>query len=152
MNTGVPVLSSGGKMDTIRWVHLSDIHFSADENNEMKRMRDSLLEKLWEMSQEHEFDAVFITGDLTYQGGYYDYNLKKFIEALIYLLKLTPDELFIIPGNHDLARSHSRDLAVAETRKRGFEFGKDNISQLQKDFSKYNIFYMNSLIDFRLSL
>ena len=128
-------------MDTIRWVHLSDIHFSADENNEMKRMRDSLLEKLWEMSQEHEFDAVFITGDLTYQGGYYDFNLKKFIEALIYILKLTPDELFMIPGNHDLARSHSRDLAVAETRKRGFEFGKDNIRQLQKDFSKYNIFY-----------
>ena len=117
-------------MDTIRWVHLSDIHFSADENNEMKRMRDSLLEKLWEMSQEHEFDAVFITGDLTYQGGYYDFNLKKFIEALIYILKLTPDELFMIPGNHDLARSHSRDLAVAETRKSGFEYEKE-ITELQ---------------------
>lgn len=128
-------------MDMIRWIHLSDIHFSGNEGYAIKRMRDTILEKIKEISRSKDFDMAFITGDFAYQGGTYDSNLKKFVESLIEVLGISTDELFIIPGNHDLSRSQMRTLAVEGTRKVGFEFEKKTIEQIQKDFKKYRTFY-----------
>ncbi len=128
-------------MDTLRWIHLSDIHFSGDESYEIKRMRDSLVEKLKEISQEQKFDMVIITGDLTYQGGAYDSKLKTFIESLQNVLNVSKDDLFFIPGNHDLKRTQVRTLAIEGIKRDGFKFEKDTIDQLKKDFKKYNMFY-----------
>ena len=84
---------------------------------------------------------VFITGDLAFQGGAYDSNLKIFIETLMEMLTISPDELFMIPGNHDLCRSQMRTLTIEGARKGDFKFEKDTIKQLQKDFKKYKTFY-----------
>lgn len=48
-------------MDTVRWIHLSDIHFKGSEQYENKRMRDCLLDKLKEVSKEKNIDMIFIT-------------------------------------------------------------------------------------------
>lgn len=128
-------------MDTLRWIHLSDIHFSGDESYAIKRMRDSLVEKLKDISKGQKFDMVIITGDLSYQGGAYDVKLKKFIESLENVLNISPDNLFIIPGNHDLKRTQVRALAIEGTKKEGFIFENDTVDQLKKDFRKYNVFY-----------
>lgn len=128
-------------MDTLRWIHLSDIHFSGDESYAIKRMRDSLVEKLKDISIGQKFDMVIITGDLSYQGGAYDAKLKNFIESLKNVLNISSDNLFIIPGNHDLKRTQVRTLAIEGTRKDGFIFENDTIDQLKKDFRKYNAFY-----------
>lgn len=128
-------------MDILRWIHLSDIHFSGDESYAIKRMRDSLVEKLKELSQGQNFDMVIITGDLTYQGGAYDAKLKKFIESLQNVLNVSKDDLFLIPGNHDLKRTQVRTLSIEGTRRDGFVFENNTIDQLKKDFRKYNVFY-----------
>lgn len=36
-------------MDTLRWLHLSDVHFSDGESYEIKRMRDSIIDKMKEV-------------------------------------------------------------------------------------------------------
>lgn len=128
-------------MDTLRWLHLSDIHFSGDESYAINRMRDSLIEKLKDISQEQKFDMIIITGDLAYQGGAYDTKLKKFIGLLQSVLNVSKDNLFLIPGNHDLKRTQVRSLAIEGTRRDGFVFENITIEQLKKDFKKYNVFY-----------
>ena len=128
-------------MDILRWIHLSDIHFSRKEKYATQRMQDTILEKIGEVSKGKPIDMVFITGDLAFQGGAYDSNLKMFIETLMEMLTISPDELFMIPGNHDLCRSQMRTLTIEGTRKGDFKFEKDTIKQLQKDFKKYKAFY-----------
>ncbi len=128
-------------MDKLRWIHLSDIHFSNGEGYEIKRMRDSIIEKLKEVFGKNKMDFVVISGDLVYQGGSYDANLKKFLDALIDVSGINIDDLFIVPGNHDLKRSQTRTLLLNGMRTENFKFEKETINQLQKDFKKYNTFY-----------
>ena len=128
-------------MNMLRWIHLSDIHFSGNEGYAIKRMRDTILEKIGQVSKGKQFDMAFITGDLAYQGGAYDSNLKKFIETLMEVLGISSDELFMIPGNHDLDRSQLRTLIIDGTRKEDFKFEEDTIGQLQNSFKKYKTFY-----------
>lgn len=92
-------------MDTLRWLHLSDVHFSDGESYEIKRMRDSIIDKMKEVFEKNKVDFVVLSGDLAYQGGGYDANLKKFIESLVDVSGVSIDELFIVPGNHDLKRT-----------------------------------------------
>lgn len=128
-------------MNLLRWIHLSDIHFSGEEEYATKRMRDTIIEQIEEVVNNKKVNMAFITGDLSYQGGAYDANLKQFIDSLLNTLGISSDELFIVPGNHDLSRTQVRRLTIEGTRKDNFKFEKDTIEQLQKDFKKYNAFY-----------
>ena len=121
-------------MDTLRWIHLSDIHFSGNEEYATRRMRDTILDKIGEISQGKHFDMAFITGDLAYQGEGYDTNLKKFIETLVEVLGISSNELFVIPGNHDLGRSQLRTLIIEGTRKEDFKFEKKYYRAVTKRF------------------
>ncbi len=97
-------------MNTLRWLHMSDIHFKGNEQYETKRMRDSLIEELKKVSIEKNIDLIFITGDLAYQGLGYDKDLEKFIQAILSSTGATLDNLFIVPGNHDLKRSQTEKI------------------------------------------
>ncbi|MCM1560834.1 MAG: metallophosphoesterase [Butyrivibrio sp.] len=128
-------------MSLLRWIHLSDIHFSKEEGYATKRMRDTIIEQVGKVVNNKKVDIVFITGDLAYRGGAYNTNLKQFIDSLLNILRISPGELFIVPGNHDLARSQVRSLTIEGTRKNNFNFEKNTIEQLKKDFKKYSDFY-----------
>lgn len=128
-------------MEKLRWIHLSDIHFSNEEGYEIKRMRDSIIEKLKQVFEKNKMDFVVISGDLVYQSGSYDANLNKFLDALINVSGINIDDLFIVPGNHDLKRSQTRTVLLNGMRTEDFKFEKETINQLQKDFKKYNTFY-----------
>ena len=128
-------------MDTLRWLHLSDVHFSDGESYEIKRMRDSIIDKMKEVFEKNKVDFVVLSGDLAYQGGGYDANLKKFIESLVDVSGVSIDELFIVPGNHDLKRTQMRSVLLNGMRTEQFKFEKETIEQLQKDFKKYMTFY-----------
>lgn len=62
-------------MDKLRWIHLSDIHFSGDEDYEVTRMRDSIADKLKELTEGKIINFVVVSGDLVYQNGSYDAKL-----------------------------------------------------------------------------
>ena len=128
-------------MESLRWIHLSDIHFRGNEEYETKRMRDSLIETLIKISIDKSFDMIFFTGDLAYQGVGYDQELVDFVDKLISNLKVPIDNVFIIPGNHDLKRSQSRKFIVQGVRDSKGDFEEDTIQNLQKGFVNYYSFY-----------
>lgn len=87
-------------------MHLSDIHFGY-ENASVDTMRKKLLEKA--RSFEH-IDCLFITGDLRYgKNAPFEYPQETldFLLELRSALNLRPNDIYIVPGNHDLERSSS---------------------------------------------
>lgn len=128
-------------MNRLRWLHLSDIHFKGNEQYETKRMRDNLINELKKLSSEKRFDFIFITGDLAYKGLGYDKALEKFIQEILSSTGAALDDLFIIPGNHDLKRSQQRTFSIEGLRKDGVKFENDTIETLDKGFVQFKKFY-----------
>lgn len=128
-------------MNTLRWLHMSDIHFRGNEQYETKRMRDSLIQELQKVSTEKNIDFIFITGDLAYQGLGYDKALEEFIQNILNSTGVASDNLFIIPGNHDLKRSQQRKFSLEGLRKDGVKLENDTIETLDKGFALYKKFY-----------
>ena len=128
-------------MDKLRWIHLSDIHFSGDEDYEVTRMRDSIADKLKELIDGKIINFVVVSGDLVYRNGSYDAKLKKFIESVEHICNVSSDNLFIVPGNHDIKRNQARTVLLDGIRRENFKFEKDTVEQLEKDFKKYKSFF-----------
>lgn len=127
-------------MDKLEWIHLSDVHFSGNEGYEIRRMRDSIINKLKEIIADRVISFVVVSGDLVYQNGTYDSQLKKFLDSIMEICNITKDNLFIVPGNHDLKRNQPRILLLNGIRKDNFKFEHETMKQLQKDFKKYKTF------------
>lgn len=98
-------------METIRFVHCSDIHFEKDNKEGFSlRVLNPFLQQLKEINNEKRIDFLCITGDLINQGtGGYESSSKAFdafskiiIEAIKSTINLTNDNIFITPGNHDV--------------------------------------------------
>lgn len=87
----------------MRWMHLSDIHFGYT-NASVDTMRKKLLEKARGLEQ---VDCLFITGDLRYgknAPSEYPQETLDFLLDLRAALNITPNDVYIVPGNHDLER------------------------------------------------
>lgn len=128
-------------MRKLRWIHLSDIHFSDYEDYEIVRMRDSLVSKIKELFEKKNVDFIVVSGDLAYQGGTYNAELKSFLDEVLKVTKIETSNLHIVPGNHDIKRSQIRTVLLSGIRTEDFKFETDTLQQLQKDFNKYNSFY-----------
>ena len=87
-------------MHKIRWIQLSDLHLGNDEAVDTRRMRQKLPDYIAILAQ--PFDYMFYTGDVK------EWN-KDFSQAPRYLTSLCEAEgvplenLYIVPGNHDVA-------------------------------------------------
>jgi len=89
--------------DTIKILHLSDLHF--DENTDIRTKGRHLIEDV-KWSKGLAFSAIeylVVTGDFTHKG-----NIKGFEKALEYIsyltseLNLSAERCILVPGNHDL--------------------------------------------------
>ena len=101
-------------MNTITWLHLSDLHYKKeDEYN-----RQVVLAALWEDIEKRttrispdleNIDFILFTGDVAYHGESIEYKLavKNFFKPLLKAANLDSEDnsrLFIVPGNHDIKR------------------------------------------------
>lgn len=96
-------------MSTITWLHLSDLHFRAeeqhtwDENIVLKAL-------LTDISERREQDAlrpdfIVVTGDIAFSGKSAEYDLARgFFDDLLKTTDLEKERLFLVPGNHDVDR------------------------------------------------
>lgn len=100
----------------LNWVHLSDIHFTYKDYC-TNTMRNLLLKYLKSLSSNQKFDFIVITGDIVFQGGKYENDLINFINDILSSLNLTKNELYIVPGNHDLKRDKMTSLALENLAK-----------------------------------
>lgn len=80
-------------MSKIRWVHISDLHLDATGNAEW-----NLLQKRFPFPP---IDFLVFTGDLHQFGQDYEKNLS-FLNRLKKDYRLSANDIFIVPGNHDV--------------------------------------------------
>ncbi len=100
------------------YLHLSDLHFGlpkpGDRHNQptvLTALRDEFATLSSKTLPPPE--AIFITGDIAYSGKAADYEqASKWIDELLKTLGLTPDRVFVVPGNHDVNRDIDADRKV----------------------------------------
>jgi len=87
------------------WLHISDLHISKKWTMD----REIVINAFWLdvqdlVSKIGPVDCVFLTGDVAYFGESDDYDLaiKTFFNPLRKHLEVDSDQVFIIPGNHDV--------------------------------------------------
>ena len=95
-------------------LHLSDLHERASREQELWRRRrvlgDGFLANLDELLTDGAIDLVCLTGDLADWGLPAEYDAAgSFLAAVMERLKLPRERLFLVPGNHDIARKQSAD-------------------------------------------
>lgn len=98
----------------LRILHLSDLHDRGPREREPWRRRRVLGEaweqNLGELQQDGPIDLVCMTGDVADWGQEQEYAaVTPFLETLLTRLTLQKERLFVIPGNHDIARNIAPD-------------------------------------------
>ena len=91
----------------ITWLHLSDIHFRESDSYDENIVLKSLLEDVERRVREDNLqpDFIAITGDVAFSGQKVEYEMaRSFLDRLLDLTELQRDQLFIVPGNHDVDR------------------------------------------------
>lgn len=97
----------------LRWLHISDVHFSFSAQFDQNRLAGSLCESLPKLVQRYgAIDFVVFSGDVAQRGRAEEYNkATEFFSEILSLLSLPIDRLVIVPGNHDVDRRASNGLA-----------------------------------------
>ncbi|MCL2685368.1 MAG: metallophosphoesterase [Candidatus Bathyarchaeota archaeon] len=89
-------------MGTIKWVQLADVHFGSPDSHSVKTMRACFLDCCRKLQG---IDYLFITGDLRFGKNYpekYPDGTVKFLQDVQQALGISPDDTFMVPGNHDV--------------------------------------------------
>lgn len=129
----------------LNWLHLSDIHFNY-ENYDTKKMRHELIKYLNKLNKDIQF--IVITGDIVYQNGTYTRALVKFLEDIRNIFSLNNDDLYIVPGNHDLKRGGTRgqivkSVTASDTPLKELEnLDSKSYKLLLSEYKKYSKFHM----------
>lgn len=86
-------------------LHLSDLHFGHAGDANRKIALNALRQTLQQVDNDWLPTLVCISGDLGWKALRDDYGLaKQWVVELLELLKLTPEDLVLCPGNHDIVR------------------------------------------------
>ena len=86
-------------------LHLSDFHFNEESREEITTVLDALFDDLQKLGDEYGVspNLVVISGDIANAGDQADYNFAlDWLVNLSKKIKISPDNVFIVPGNHDI--------------------------------------------------
>ena len=116
-------------MAKIKWIHISDIHIKGSNEHLAKYNREYVLAALWKDIQARanlnadlkRLDFAFITGDFAWSGSdgsdEYDQAYNSLILPLTRHAEIDIEKIFLVPGNHDIARStRTEDVLKIEQR------------------------------------
>jgi len=102
------LLKKGEKhMSTISWLHISDLHFQRSQSYDSNIVLKSLLDDIKEILDEESLnlDLILISGDIAYHGVQEEYSIAdEFFEKLLQITSVPKENLFLVPGNHDVDR------------------------------------------------
>jgi predicted MPP superfamily phosphohydrolase len=129
----------------ITWLHLSDLHIKSNDPVESYNRR-IILNALFDdirnqISQGWVPDFIIFSGDLAYKGKKEEYDLavNSFLEPLIKVTGLTRDNLFFVPGNHDIDRSTINNIESAGMR--ALLYNPDKITEFLLDLNKLPFYF-----------
>ena len=126
-------------MEKIRWLHISDLHFGYNRYI-VQNMREELLSHIKTIGK---IDYLFITGDLRYgkeEPVSYPLETIEFINGMRDVLGLEKESIFIVPGNHDVARvddEGSEDTNLTAIIEQEKNYYKTSDGKVKKNTLKY---------------
>ena len=133
-------------MSTLRFVHLSDIHFGQNRNGSVvfhDDVREELLKDCAIMRARHgSADRVLVTGDIAYAG-----KKKQYEAASAWLARLTEvvgcrkTDVRVIPGNHDIdfdEIGYSTKLAHQDLRNHSADEAQGILEEIAKGAEDVN--------------
>lgn len=131
----------------LRWLHLSDIHYNINNYSSL-RMRDQLLKYIEDICKNDKYNFMIVTGDISYKGNTYNDEVIEFINRMLEATKIEKNNLYIVPGNHDLKRSKPRELMITgiindDTLNNYSDFDKETENIMINAQSKFFTFYKN---------
>ena len=90
---------------TIRLIHISDLHARVANKAQIALRVQAFLDDLSRQGQ--RIDAVLFTGDMAFAGRPEEYDLAEriLLTPLMQRFGLSKEQIFVIPGNHDVDRS-----------------------------------------------
>jgi hypothetical protein len=99
----------------MRLLHISDLHAAPKYERDQRKIVSAMLADASERHKESKFDGVIFTGDLGFAGKTEDFALahELLLKPLMEQLDLTPAELVLLPGNHDVDRDKVDDIFEA---------------------------------------
>ena len=104
---------------TVTWFHLSDYHlnneaYSTKRKAITKELLNDIQNQFKSQKDLNNIDFILLTGDLTYHGNFEEFELvyKEFISPLIKILNIKNNQVFIVPGNHEVYRNDETNLRV----------------------------------------
>ncbi|KJV07562.1 metallophosphoesterase [Methylocucumis oryzae] len=127
--------------NTLTWLHLSDLHLTAkpkDQDWTVKSInQDTVIRSLLEaidnllIKKDIHPDLIFITGDVVFSGKSDEYQVaEEFCKQLLTITGLSKQQLFIVPGNHDVDRTEIKPLHL----KSWYQFDtSDEIAEILSD-------------------
>jgi predicted MPP superfamily phosphohydrolase len=134
---------------TLTWLHLSDLHLTCkgkDTDWTLKSINQdivihSLLDAIDKLliKKGQKPDIIFITGDLTHSAKKDEYEIAEvFCEKLLEITGVDKENLFIIPGNHDVNRQEVKPLHT----KSWYQFNnQDSVSEILSDSDMSSILF-----------
>jgi predicted phosphodiesterase len=99
-----------GKMTGLTWLHLSDWHQKATTGLDRRVVRDAMIKDIKNRAEIHPdlatIDFIIFSGDLACSGKSEEYQeaQEQLLDPLLEACDLSRQQLFIVPGNHDLDR------------------------------------------------
>lgn len=104
----------------LKILHLSDLHLDKDNLRDQRVILSALFKDIQNtVVKQGPYDLVFFTGDLIAKGAFSVVNMEavaaEFLVPLIEAAEIAPEQLFLVPGNHDVnLKKQSGMLASAQ--------------------------------------
>lgn len=129
----------------LSWLHVSDLHLSTGDRYEQNKLLKALIECVGSLRSHGEsIDLMFVTGDVARTGATEEYQYaNEILSSLTQAAGVGRHQVFIIPGNHDVARSEGRWLQrtlASEEESSAFFAGESSPHHYAK-FDRYADWY-----------
>lgn len=134
----------------IKWLHLSDIHFSY-KNYDSRLLRADFIDRIKELCESEHFTHLFLSGDILNKNTLKetdDSETVQFLNELISAMGINTSSVFLVPGNHDHDRDIAKNLLEEAYKAQDDETDRliDNLScstreELLRAFERFNTVY-----------
>ena len=127
----------------MRLLHISDLHYGFDVGETAIAQREnymlSLKEQLISIAKSTKIDYIFFTGDFAWSAKQSEFQSAAcFILDILNVFELTPNKVFLCPGNHDVDRTELEDKEFPISQDHADIFLRiEKIEKLSRAYSEY---------------
>jgi HEAT repeat protein/predicted MPP superfamily phosphohydrolase/energy-coupling factor transporter ATP-binding protein EcfA2 len=132
------------RIPSLHILHISDIHYSAENDPSITRIFHEFLKDIKKWREQHHHDpihAICLTGDIAFSGQKDQYaSVHERINEILQVTGCSKDNLFIIPGNHDVHEFNNIPEECQQIMDKALK-DETTIDRLLNDFEKYHPFH-----------